>query len=285
MGQGIRTSANEVYVLDLKMDNNVTIEARSEFLSEEVVLDSDSVFYFLQGREIKSYRLQPSGKVVIMPYRVEGSRAKLIPEDEFEQRFPKTYRYLLRNKKFLENRENGRHRGLQWYGYGRVQNIDLMLVPKILVPDIADRACFAIDENGEYAFTSGYGITLKYTVSESSKYILGLLKSRVLDFYLKKVSTPLRGGFFRYFTQFIEQLPIRSIDFSETSDRVRHDRIVQLVEQMLSLHRQLTAAKTPQDQTVFQRQIDATDRQIDQLVYELYGLSDAEIKIVEAAIS
>jgi hypothetical protein len=281
MGQGIRTSANEVYILDLQSDDNGMIQAHSEILSEDVVLDSESVLYFLQGREIKSYRLQPSGKVAIMPYQVEGSRARLIPEDEFQQQFPNTYRYLVRNKKYLENRENGRHRGFQWYGYGRVQNIDLMLMPKILVPDIADRACFAIDERGDYAFTSGYGITLKKSVAESPKYILGLLNSRVLDFFLKKVSTPLRGGFFRYFTQFIEQLPIRAIDFSDASDRARHDRMVQLVEQMLSLHKQLTAAKTPQDQTVLQRQIDATDRQIDQLVYELYGLTEEEIRIVE----
>ena len=61
--------------------------------------------------------------------------------------------------------------------------------------------------------------------------------------------------------------------------------MVHLVEQMLALHRQLAAAKTPQDQTVLQRQIDATDRQIDQLVYELYGLTDEEIQIVEAANS
>ncbi|HEY7315126.1 MAG TPA: hypothetical protein VH643_37615 [Gemmataceae bacterium] len=50
---------------------------------------------------------------------------------------------------------------------------------------------------------------------------------------------------------------------------------------MLSLHKQLAAAKTPQDQTILKRQIDATDRQIDQLVYELYGLTEAEIRIVE----
>jgi hypothetical protein len=58
-----------------------------------------------------------------------------------------------------------------------------------------------------------------------------------------------------------------------------------MIPQMLSLHKQLAAAKTPQDQTILQRQIDATDCQIDQLVYELYGLTDAEIQIVEAANS
>jgi hypothetical protein len=48
-------------------------------------------------------------------------------------------------------------------------------------------------------------------------------------------------------------------------------------------HKHLSAAKTPQEQTMLQRQIDATDRQIDRLVYELYGLTDDEIKIVEGA--
>ena len=123
--------------------------ASSELLSQEVVLERQSVLWFLQGREIKSYRLEPSGKIAVMPYRVEGGRAKLMPEDELQRQFPKTYQYLIKNKKYLESRENGRHRGNQWYGYGRVQNIDLMLMAKILVPDIADRACFAIDVNGE----------------------------------------------------------------------------------------------------------------------------------------
>lgn len=52
---------------------------------------------------------------------------------------------------------------------------------------------------------------------------------------------------------------------------------------MLALHKQLAAAKTAHDKTAIQRQIDATDRQIDQLVYELYGLTEQEIKIVEEA--
>jgi hypothetical protein len=52
---------------------------------------------------------------------------------------------------------------------------------------------------------------------------------------------------------------------------------------MLQLNEDLTGARTPNEQTSLQRQITATDGQIDQLVYELYGLTDAEIKIVEEA--
>ena len=43
----------------------------------------------------------------------------------------------------------------------------------------------------------------------------------------------------------------------------------------------LAAAKIAHEQTALQRQIEATDRQIDVLVYELYGLTEEEIKIVE----
>jgi hypothetical protein len=50
---------------------------------------------------------------------------------------------------------------------------------------------------------------------------------------------------------------------------------------MLALHQQLAATKTPQDSTLLQRQITATDKQIDQLVYALYGLTDDEIALVE----
>ncbi len=58
--------------------------------------------------------------------------------------------------------------------------------------------------------------------------------------------------------------------------------MVELVEKMLTLREQLTAARTPDGKTRLQRQIDTTDQQIDQLVYELYGLTEKEIRIVES---
>jgi hypothetical protein len=65
------------------------------------------------------------------------------------------------------------------------------------------------------------------------------------------------------------------------ADKIKHDRLVRLVEAMLQLHPRLAAAQTAHDREMIQRQIDATDKQIDALVYQLYGLTDEEIKIVE----
>ena len=61
----------------------------------------------------------------------------------------------------------------------------------------------------------------------------------------------------------------------------RHDQMVALVQRMLDLHKRLPNAQNPRDKTLLERQIEATDRQIDALVYELYGLTEEEIAIVE----
>ena len=62
---------------------------------------------------------------------------------------------------------------------------------------------------------------------------------------------------------------------------VNDDRLLKLVNHMLDLNKQHAASKTPHEQESLKRQIDATGRQIDKLVYELYGLTDEEILIVE----
>jgi hypothetical protein len=80
----------------------------------------------------------------------------------------------------------------------------------------------------------------------------------------------------------MEQVPIRAINFSDAADIARHGRMVALVERMLELHRKLAAASVPADKDLYRRQIESTDRQIDALVYELYGLTEEEIGVVEA---
>lgn len=76
--------------------------------------------------------------------------------------------------------------------------------------------------------------------------------------------------------RYIEQLPIRTINFSDPTDKTRHDRLVELVERMLGMHKRLTDARVPHGRTILQQQIDS-------LVYELYGLTEEEIKMVEVA--
>jgi len=277
IAQGIRTSANEVYVLDLVHEGKTFATAHSKILARDVKLERRALSLFLQGREIKSYHILPSRKVVIIPYTIQDGQTKLILETEIQKRFPLLYDYLIENKEYLADREKGRMHGPNWYAYIYPKNIDIMQNPKILVPDIAERASFAMDESGAYAFTSGYGITLQKEVKESPRYFLALLNSALLDFYLKHISTAMRGGFFRYFTQFIEKLPIKRIDFSKSSDRALHDNVVNQVDQVVSIYRRLLDTKTPHDKELLTRQIYTVTKQIDEIVCSLYGINPADI--------
>jgi hypothetical protein len=94
--------------------------------------------------------------------------------------------------------------------------------------------------------------------------------------YLNQVTQATKDDFPQVTIKDIVSLP-----FPSMTDKARHNKMVSLVEQLLSLNKQLASAKTSHDKTILQRQIDATDKQIDSLVYELYGLTEEEIRIVE----
>jgi hypothetical protein len=132
--------------------------------------------------------------------------------------------------------------------------------------------------------SGGFSITITNNRQLLPRYVLGILNSRLLFWYLKFISNRFRGGWITCTKQYVGKLPIRTIDFNNPIDKASHDQMIDLVEKMLALHKQLAEAKVPQAKTVLQRQIETTDRQIDELVYELYGLTEEEIKIVEKGL-
>jgi hypothetical protein len=76
-----------------------------------------------------------------------------------------------------------------------------------------------------------------------------------------------------------QKIPLRLIQFRLKDENSAYENIIILIDRMLDLHKRTPT--TPQEQEQLRREIEATDRQIDQLVYQLYGLTDEEIKIVE----
>lgn len=153
-----------------------------------------------------------------------------------------------------------------------------MLQPKILMRQTSDtlRACY--DENGFYCQNS---VFIVHSSAINLKFLLGVFNSRLLGF-VYRLGNPQAGKVFAEIKpSVIKQLPICKVDLTDTRDKIKHDKLLSLVERMLDLHKRLAAAKIPDDKIRFQRQIDATDDEIDRLVYDLYGLSEEEIKIVE----
>jgi type II restriction/modification system DNA methylase subunit YeeA len=178
---------------------------------------------------------------------------------------------------FKEKAEKRCDKGEYWWELRACDYYNEFEKPKMILPDISLRGNFALDQEGEK-----YCVNTAYIISSSQKYLLGILNSALITFVYKTVSSSYRGGYLRFIYQYLVMLPIRLINFNDPADVARHHRMVNLVDQMLTLNKKLAESKVPQTTEMLKRQIESTDRQIDRLVYELYDLTEEEIKIVEA---
>jgi hypothetical protein len=80
----------------------------------------------------------------------------------------------------------------------------------------------------------------------------------------------------------LAQFPIRSIDLSDPADKARHDEMAALVTRMVELNKKKHSGKpAPSELDRLEREMAATDAEIDGLVYDLYGITEDERKIIE----
>jgi hypothetical protein len=151
--------------------------------------------------------------------------------------------------------------------------------PKIVVAGMTRVPECLIDADG--VILAGKSTTIVFGKADL-RWLLGILNSRLISFYCSVVfgGNKLQGGYLRIGPPQVKTIPIPG---GEDATRTTERSIVDLVEHMLSLNARRATANTASAQTVLERRIDATDRQIDQLVYELYGLTDEEIRAVEEA--
>lgn len=154
--------------------------------------------------------------------------------------------------------------------------------PKIIICKVALEPRAFLDTHGEYA---GAYTTYVFANAKSLHYLTGILNSTVIKFAYRCLYDALAmgGGYLRFQPPQVRRIPIRVLELSNPTQRLQHDRMTTFVEQMIILKNRTRIAKTSHEQIALQRQIEATDREIDQLVYELYGLTDEEIRIVEEA--
>ncbi len=116
---------------------------------------------------------------------------------------------------------------------------------------------------------------------ESLKYILGLLNSKLLTLRFRSIGKLKGGGIYEYFWNSVSKLPIRRVDFSKPADKQQHDKLRGLVDKLLMLMPKLRVATLDSERATLQNAVTAAERQIDDLVYELYDLTEEEIAVVK----
>jgi hypothetical protein len=281
---GLQTSADDVFIMSLVEESGNTLKLHSKAMGEDWTFEKNLLFPLVSGTDVQRYQELPDRQYILFPYEVSGTTVSLIGFSRLAEQCPQTAAYLSANRKRLEGREKGKAKGSKWYGYIYLKNMVRQGTSKICIPRLVNRLYASYDADARHYLDNvdvgGVAWRDRYR-DQSFPYLLGLLNSRLLAWHFPFVSAPFRGGWLSANRQFISQLPIRPIDFSDVTDRERHDRMVALVEEMLALHRQLAAARTDHEQTNLKRQIDAADRRIDRLVYDLYDLTEEEVRIME----
>ena len=259
--RGVLTGLNEAFVIDSETRKRLIAEDPK---SEELIKP------FLVGKDVKRYQTLSSNRYLIFTKR--GTDIN---------KYPVIERHLSQFKEQLMPKPSdwkgsdwkGRKPGsYKWYEIqDAVDYYKEFEMPKIIIPAIVNGASYAYDDKGIYSNDK------TSIIPTDDKYLLGLLNSKVLEFFIHSISSTKQGGYYEYKPMYVSQLPI------VITDKALHDKIVSLVDRMLDLNKKLQAAKIAHEKDLLERQIKITDDQIDRLVYELYGLTEEEIKTVEEA--
>jgi type I restriction-modification system DNA methylase subunit len=147
---------------------------------------------------------------------------------------------------------------------------------KILIRKTGNILFATIDRNQYFTDQTIYNLVPKNDSANIDLiFLLGLINSRLIQFYFSRKLITNPDAF-----PYIKGIHINVLPICKNPEKSQHNKLVKLVNQMLDLNKKLQTATLPQDQEMTQRQITATDREIDNLVFDLYRLSEEERRVI-----
>jgi hypothetical protein len=240
--RGVLTGLNGAFVIDE--------EIRKKLIAEDSKSD-ELIKPWLRGRDIHKWKAKWAGLYVIFTRR--GTDIEKYPaiKHHLEQ-----FREDLEPKK-TGNEEHGRKPGqYKWFDIqDNIAYFEEFEKPKIMYAEISTEGKFLLETEGYYSDTT------TYIIASASEYLLGILRSKLFTYMFSKTSSEISGGFFRWKRQYMEQIPICAATDTQQTPIIEH------------VHNILANPDSPA--------VPQLEAEIDRLVYELYGLTEEEIALVE----
>jgi type II restriction/modification system DNA methylase subunit YeeA len=268
--RGITTGLNEAFIIDEKTKNEL---CKNDDNNKQFIKP------LLRGRDIERYICKNSNLWLI--YIPKGFTIKnninTFHNDKlgeppprygnmeyeeankwFQSNYSFLYNYLLVYKNKLENRFD---KGDFWWELRACAYLEDFEIEKIVFTKASKVQAFTIDNKGHYLLNTSY-----FIVGERLKYLLGLLNSKLIKFCF--INFYQSGGIEGEITlQALEKIPI------SIPKKNIEEKISKITEDIFNMKKQNPAA----DST-------SLESEIDHLVYELYGLSEEEIAVVEDSV-
>jgi len=263
---GIKTGLNDAFVIDEETKNRLISE---DPRSTEVIKP------FLAGRDIKRYQQPVSDKYLILfPKGITNEqRCNKKASHWLSETYPAIARYL---NPFSEVAQKRWDKGDYWWELRACDYYDSFKAPKIMLPDIAMKMQALYDIKGLYCSNTAYIIPV------DDKFLLAILNSKLVQFFYSNITSKIRGGYLRFIRQYLERIPIPI--FINTLDSSGYQKqIIEIVDNLQVLNEQLNSTTLKTHFQSIEQAVNHAEKRIDQLVYELYGLGEEEIRIIESA--
>jgi TaqI-like C-terminal specificity domain len=154
--------------------------------------------------------------------------------------------------------------------------------PKLVGVITEDEPILARDDAQFFATDGAYLFGVRDTVN--CNYLLGIMNSQLIRFLYRLAATETNRVLAQVKPAVLGTLPVIAVNLADPSDKGMHDSLAKLADRMLELSERKHSSKLPRSEvTQVEREIAATDTEIDNLVYDLYGITKEERKIIEGS--
>jgi type I restriction-modification system DNA methylase subunit len=217
--RGITTGFNEAFVIT---------ESQRRDLIEKDSKSAEVIFPYLSGKEIKRYRLEWEGNYIIFVRRgIDISRYPVVL-NHLEK-----YRQQLTPKGENKSGERGGRKPGNYKWYEIQDSTDywrIFLEEGIIFPHFNKYSNFTFTPGGFFPNNKAY------VIANSDRFLLALLNSKLMNFYLKSICPFVRGEYYEYMPQYVEKFPI-------AKNRKHSKEISDSVEKIISASKQIFEIK------------------------------------------
>jgi type I restriction-modification system DNA methylase subunit len=250
--RGVITGLSEAFIIAEK--DKKTIESKAKY--------PDILRPYCAGRDVQQY-IQPKTdkSLILFPkgFTNKTGNNPAIPLDWLEKNYTGIAKHLL---PFQDAAQKRYDKGDYWWELRACDYYPLFNQAKIMYQVFQVKPCFTLDTQGYFCNNS------VWFIPTDEKYLLGLLNSKLGWYLITQYCSQIQGGY-QLIWKYLSKIPIYKIDFNNATEKTIHDKISILVEKIL-----LQKATSKPDTSALEAEIDA-------LVYGLYGLTAAEVAVVE----
>jgi hypothetical protein len=269
VSQGIATGKDEIYLFQGREDGNYII---GNFIKDSVErkIEKDIMKPFLKGKDVQRFSSPSKSLFILFPYKVSSlGKSTIMTEKEISENYPNAYSWLKETEEIHRKKDNKSTNDNYWHRYARNQGIDSIELPKLSSMEIcANHPNVIYNTDNFYHNTKVYSWYKKSTTKEKYETLLAIANSKLLWWFLKTTGDTLQGDARTFKTNYLNPFPLPE----EIEEKIELN-IIEKVNEVIRIKKDNEQINTSQLQN-----------EVDKLVYQLYELTEEEIKSIELNI-